>query len=135
MDSVADIVYEIFWRIPFHLPLELKGFLYQATRHISVGDILAPETLSWQGNSTGILSLKEAWNLLRSHAIEIPWSGLIWSKFVSPYLASMSWRLPQRKTSKESWEENNGTLPANWPTLFCPGFSVRVALFPLPLSL
>ena len=112
IDSIADIVCRNSWRIPFHLSLEINDLLYQATRHILVDDILAPETLSWQGNSTGTLFLKEAWNLLRSHATEIPWSDLIWNPFVNSHFASLSWHLLQRKTSTQSLAKKRGSSVA-----------------------
>lgn len=113
IDSIADIVCGNSWRIPFHLSSEINDLLYQATRHILVDDISAPETLSWQGNSTGTLFLKEAWNLLRSHAIEIPWSDLIWNTFVNSHFASLSWHLLQRKTSTQSLAKKRGSSMAS----------------------
>lgn len=87
MDSVANLIVENAWQIATQLPTELQEFLLLSTSLVSLGDNLVPDSPNWIGNSTGILSLREAWNLLRRSAAVTPWSGLIWNKFLNPRLA------------------------------------------------
>ena len=62
----------------------------------------------WQVTPTGNLSIKEAWNSLRTRATITPWSGLIWNKLVNPRLTCFSWRLMHRKTPTKSWAKQKG---------------------------
>ena len=89
-DLVEDIIHNYCWLTPNHLLLELIAFFHQSSSHILIGGSEVSYTLSWQGDSFGSLSLKYAWNLLRSAAVEVPWAGLIWNKFFCPRLAYFS---------------------------------------------
>eukprot|EP00268_Persea_americana_P069601 TRINITY_DN9918_c0_g1_i6.p1 TRINITY_DN9918_c0_g1~~TRINITY_DN9918_c0_g1_i6.p1 ORF type:complete len:242 (-),score=35.86 TRINITY_DN9918_c0_g1_i6:234-959(-) len=98
MDRVIGIIRENSWTIPPQLPFHLKDYLLQLTRDIFITDDSSPDTLSWMDDSSGNLSLKAAWHLLQTRAIDLPWTGLIWNKYVNPRLACFSWRLLLRKT-------------------------------------
>lgn len=84
MDSVIDIIHENYWTIPPQLPLHLKDYMLQSTRNILIADDSSPDTLSWIDSSFGNLSLKATWHLLRTHATDLPWTGLIWNKYMNP---------------------------------------------------
>ena len=74
-DLVANIIQNNSACIPTHLPVELQAFLLQSSSHIPIGGILVPDTLSWQGNHSGKLSLKEAWHTLRTSQAVVNWSA------------------------------------------------------------
>ena len=112
-DLVVDLIQRNSWTIPSHLPTDLKTFLLYWTNLLPLRGHSTIDTLSWQGNSSGILSLKEAWNMMRSTAVKVVWAGLIWTRFVSPCLACFSWRLRHRKTPTESWVKNKGICLAS----------------------
>ena len=120
----------------------IKDFLFQATRGILLVDEHSVDTIFWKDSSTGILSLKAAWDLVRSQATPPPWIGLIWNKVVNPRLACFAWRLLLRKLHQNLWpkvEVGTWLLDAifviygkkqtpifssyvAWPTPFGPGF-------------
>ena len=97
-DLVADIIEENLWCIPNHPPNHLKNFLDLFTSSISIASNSEDDHLLWQDSSSGDLSIKEAWNLLRTRENETLWSGFIWNKMINPRLACFSWRLMLRKT-------------------------------------
>eukprot|EP00268_Persea_americana_P022154 TRINITY_DN2203_c0_g1_i19.p1 TRINITY_DN2203_c0_g1~~TRINITY_DN2203_c0_g1_i19.p1 ORF type:complete len:116 (-),score=15.14 TRINITY_DN2203_c0_g1_i19:705-1052(-) len=100
-------------RIPPHLLAALKDFLSHATRDLLVADNSALNTLSWTTSASGNLSHRDAWHLLRIKATELPWTSLIWNKFVNPRLAGFSLRLPLRKTPTNSMAKNRGSQLAS----------------------
>ena len=66
-------------------------------------------TLSWFDSFSCNLSLKAAWNLLRSRAAELPWTSLIWE----PRLACFSWRLLHGKTPIDYLDKHRGNCMAS----------------------
>ena len=56
------------------------------------------DTIHRKDSTTGILSLKAAWDLLLSRASPPPWTDLVWITVVNPHLACFAWRLLLRKT-------------------------------------
>lgn len=76
-DSVAAIIKDYSWHIPNHPLADLQAFLQFSIANFALGELSILDTLSWQGNSSGLFSLKVAWNLLRSSASEVNWGRLI----------------------------------------------------------
>lgn len=74
-DLVADILVESSWHIPNQLPSQLKDFLTVSTNSMIIGDSSSRDLLHWQGS--GSLSIKPAWNMLRTRATETPSFRLI----------------------------------------------------------
>lgn len=107
-DLVADIIQNNCLCIPTHLLAELQAFLLQSTSHIPIGGISVPDTLSWQGNHSRNLSLKEARHTLRTRQAVVNWSGLVWNKIINSRLACFCWHLLQRKTPTDHWAKHRG---------------------------
>ena len=83
--TVADIMVDNRSHIPRRLTTERQEFLSNSVSSISIGDDSVLDHLSWEGDSScKLFSLREAWHLLRSKAIEPPWSALVLSKFSTP---------------------------------------------------
>lgn len=66
LNLVADIIGENSRHIPNHLPTQLKHFLALSTNSISIGSCSEGDLLQWKDSTSGDLSIKEAWNLLRT---------------------------------------------------------------------
>eukprot|EP00268_Persea_americana_P012881 TRINITY_DN15545_c1_g1_i1.p1 TRINITY_DN15545_c1_g1~~TRINITY_DN15545_c1_g1_i1.p1 ORF type:complete len:203 (-),score=27.55 TRINITY_DN15545_c1_g1_i1:1412-2020(-) len=113
MDCVDDIIHENSWSIPRVLPADLQDFLNHATSGILLGDCSLSDTPSWLDSSSCNLSLKATWNLLKTSATKLPWTGLICNKFVNPRLACFSWRLLHRKTPTDYLAKNRGSYMAS----------------------
>lgn len=113
MDWVIDIIHENSWTIPPQLPPHLKDYLLQSTRDILIADDSSLESLSWIVSSSGNLSLKVAWHLLRTRAIGLPLTDLILNKYVDPQLASFSWHLLHRKTPTDLVAKYRGCIIAS----------------------
>ena len=112
-DWFVDIIQGNSWKIPTNIPAEVLGFLLQQTNLIPTRDTLAPDTLSWKGNSTGVLSLKGAWDTLRSREAVVEWHGLVWNKLTNPRLSCFSWRLLLRKMPTDFWAMQKGCSMAS----------------------
>ena len=102
--------------------VDLMDFLYQASIGVLVADSSNMDTLSWLDTSSGNLPLKVAWSLMRSHGTNLPWTGLIWNKFVNPRMACFSWRLLHRKTPTYHLAKIEATL---WLLVATTIFSVK----------
>lgn len=86
MDRVNVIIHNNSWSIPQNLPDDLKDFLLHSTNDIMVANSSSPDSLYWMGSSSGILTLKAAWHLLRTRANCLPQTVLIWNKYANPRL-------------------------------------------------
>ncbi|XXG77318.1 hypothetical protein AAC387_Pa08g1490 [Persea americana] len=93
---------------PTQLLAELQAFLLLCTSLINIGDSPVPDTISWLGNATGVLSINDAWNLLRTKVAATSWFALIWNKFLNPHLTCPRWRLLHRKTPTDNWTKLRG---------------------------
>eukprot|EP00268_Persea_americana_P027438 TRINITY_DN26813_c0_g1_i6.p2 TRINITY_DN26813_c0_g1~~TRINITY_DN26813_c0_g1_i6.p2 ORF type:complete len:182 (+),score=20.95 TRINITY_DN26813_c0_g1_i6:4651-5196(+) len=107
-DRLADIIHNNSWRVPPHFPAELHDFLLQSTSQILLEGSSVTDSLLCQGNLTGTLSFKEAWNLLRSSQAGVNWLGPVWNKLMNPRLACFSWRLLHRKPPTDLWAKQRG---------------------------
>ena len=103
IDLVSDIIEDNSLHIPPQLSFLIKDFLSFSTNSMIIGGSTIRGHPFWQGTPTGNLSIKEAWNSLRTKGTTTPWSGLIWNKLVNPRMACFSWKLMHRKTPIESW--------------------------------
>lgn len=86
-DRVVDIIQGNSWIIPENIPAEVHSFLLQQTLIPPPPGSLGPDKLSWKGNASGILSLKSAWNTLRSREAKVDWHGLVWNNLIHPRLS------------------------------------------------
>ena len=112
MDLVVDITQGLSWSIPDSIPAEVRSFLIQKTELIPLSHSV-PDKLSWIGHASGALSLKSAWNTLRSSREAIVWSGLAWNKIINPRLSCFSWRLLLRKTPTDTLVMHTGCSMAS----------------------
>ncbi|XXG90407.1 hypothetical protein AAC387_Pa12g2181 [Persea americana] len=107
---VVDITQGLSWSIPDSIPAEVRSFLIQKTELIPLSHSV-PDKLSWIGHASGALSLKSAWNTLRSSKEAVVWSGLAWNKIINPRLSYFSWRLLLRKTPTDTLVMHTGQAP------------------------
>ena len=89
-DRVADLIQGNSWTIPATFQEEVQNFLLQQTNLIALPDPFTPDTLSWKGSASGVLTPKLAWESLRSREAAVEWYGLVWNKFIYPRLSCFS---------------------------------------------
>ena len=111
-DRVEDIIQGLSWSIPVTIPARVRSFLLQKTELIPLSTSIL-DKLSWIGHASGALSLKSAWNTLRSSREAIVWSGLAWNKIINPRLSCFSWRLLLRKTPTDTLVMHTGCSMAS----------------------
>lgn len=99
------------WLILNHLPPMLKLYLQSAT-NITIPTPLSVYSISWVGNASGILSLQDAWNLVRSRAATVPWSSLVWNNLVNPLISCFVWWPLHKRTPMQNWARSNGVCHA-----------------------
>lgn len=56
-----------------------------------------PDSLMWKHNSSGILTLKDAFDFKRHHFPKLTWTKPTWSKDISPSKSLLLWRLMHDK--------------------------------------
>jgi len=59
------------------------------------------DKLAWKHNSTGLLSLKEAYDFKKHHFPKVSWAKVIWSKDIPPSKSLLVWRLMLNKISTD----------------------------------
>lgn len=107
-DLVKDIIQGNSWLIPSHLPDGLRAFLLQAANQFLLGGPSVKDTLSWQGHPTSSLSLKAAWNILRTSADKVVRVGLILAKFCFSKSCLFQLAPPPQENPTDYWAKNRG---------------------------
>jgi len=80
------------WNLPpdiFNAFPQLRTFVNKIDVPISDKE----DSLVWKHNSTGTLSLKEAYEFKKNQFPKLSWTSLIWSKDIPPSKSIMVWRL------------------------------------------
>lgn len=111
--TVANIIHERSWSIPDNIPADVRSFLQRTCTNIHLPANLTVDHLCWTGNSSGILSLTEAWNQVRSRAVACPWASLAWGKLIHPRFSCFIWRLLHKKTPTQAWTRSIGFILAS----------------------
>jgi len=75
-----------------HFPT-LRNLVYQVTLPVQTKS----DSLVWKHNSTGILTLKGAYDFKRHHLPKLNWTKTIWSKDIPPSKSLLAWRLMHGK--------------------------------------
>ncbi|RWR86590.1 pentatricopeptide repeat-containing protein isoform X1 [Cinnamomum micranthum f. kanehirae] len=112
-DQVADLIQGNSWSIPASIPAEVQGYLLQQTYLFPLFGTSAPDKLSWSGVASRVLTLKLAWDTLRSRQAAVAWDGLVWNKILNPRLSCFSWRLLLRKMPTDYWAMQKGISMAS----------------------
>lgn len=80
-DHASDLILDSKWAFSTNLNPEVEALLAQ-----HCGSLLcnsnAEDTLQWTGANSSILTMKDAWNLVRSRSCIKSWSPYVWSKFM-----------------------------------------------------
>ncbi|XXG48919.1 hypothetical protein AAC387_Pa02g3239 [Persea americana] len=88
------------WQIPSNLPPDISSQLSSAISLLSP-TLSDKDIPSWKESPDGQLSLKAAWNLIRSRAPKLHWPSLIWNGFSHHTTCCFGWRLMHNRTPTE----------------------------------
>lgn len=107
-NRVVNLIQGNSWSIPATIPAEVWSYLLQQTNLLPLSGTSATDNLSWIGSASGVLTLRIAWDTLRSRKAAVEWDGLVWNNILNPRLSCFSWRLLLRKTPTDFWAMQNG---------------------------
>ncbi|XXG61034.1 hypothetical protein AAC387_Pa04g2792 [Persea americana] len=106
------------WHIPSNLPPDISSQLSSAISLLS-STLSDKDIPSWKESPDGQLSLKIAWNLIRSRAPKLHWPSLIWNGISHHTTCCFGWRLMHYKTPTEQRLKRLGYSLASRCNLCC----------------
>ncbi|CAJ2642122.1 unnamed protein product [Trifolium pratense] len=110
--KVSDIIHDQKWNIPFHLELlfpTLKNIVQKVTLPVEPLE----DQLCWNNDSSGVLTMKDAYDFKRLHFPVKAWAKTIWCKEVPPSKSLLVWRLMQDKIpTDDKLVERGYSLPS-----------------------
>lgn len=95
-----------------HLPQTIMQHLQSAT-NIIIHASLQADLVSWVGSTNGNLSFQTTWNLVRSRAIVVPQSSLLWNMIVNLRISCFVWRLIHKRTPMQNCTRSIGVQLAS----------------------
>lgn len=93
---VKDFIKDSCWTIPQWL-LDSSSDFARELKQVFIPIYQAADELVWSGNDSGVLSLKEAYDLVHGRVLTENWPKFIWSKAIPPSKSFLLWRLLHHK--------------------------------------
>lgn len=102
--SVSDFIDVDKWIIPSSL-LEHYPHLNNEIAQVIIPKSAASDKLCWIGNSSGILSFKDAMNVFRPVQSQVfsSWSKSLWNPVIPSSKSFIAWRLLHKKMATANW--------------------------------
>ncbi|GAU47353.1 hypothetical protein TSUD_190190 [Trifolium subterraneum] len=94
--KVSDILLNHSWNIPADLD-NLFAALKTFVRQVTLSNQNVPDKLIWKHNTSGELSMKDAYEFKRLKAPQKSWAKIIWCMEIPPSKSLLAWRLMQDK--------------------------------------
>ncbi|GAU14067.1 hypothetical protein TSUD_168920 [Trifolium subterraneum] len=94
--KASDILLNHSWNIPADLD-NLFPTLKTIVRQVTLSNQNVPDKLIWKHNTSGELSMKDAYEFKRLKAPQKSWAKIIWCMEIPPSKSLLAWRLMQDK--------------------------------------
>lgn len=112
-DSFSDYIENFHWKLPPNLTQTfptLRNLVHQVTLPMQK----QTDSLVWKHNTSGMLSLKDAFEFKRNHFPKLNWTKTIWSKDIHPSKSLLPWKLVHDKLPTD---ENLATRGCSLPSM------------------
>ncbi|KAL6142125.1 hypothetical protein ACLB2K_060408 [Fragaria x ananassa] len=90
-NTVSDFIHDGNWNLPPLLQLHFPDICEIISRVPIAFD--SHDRLIWMPSTSGILTARDAYSFLRIHLPPLAWSKVIWSKFITPRMSMLAWKV------------------------------------------
>lgn len=105
LDKISTLINGQSWQIPDSLPKVIKQCL-QPAYYLPLPPQPELDFASWWANPSGILSIKETWNTVRTPATSVPWLKLVWNQIIRLCVSTLIWSSQEKLT--QAWAKSIG---------------------------
>jgi len=107
--SLSDYILNGHWHFPYNL-IHLFPTLRSLAAQVTIPLQDKSDTLVWKHTSSGMLTLKDAYEYKRHHPPKTLWAKSIWSKDIPPEKSLLAWRIMHDKVPTDDNLMSRGCL-------------------------
>ncbi|KAL6191890.1 hypothetical protein ACLB2K_038279 [Fragaria x ananassa] len=110
-NTVSDFIHDGNWNLPPLLQLHFPNICEIISRVPIAFD--SHDRLIWMPSTFGILTARDAYSFLRIHLPPLAWSKVIWSKFITPRMSMLAWKVLKGRVISDDFLQTRGVSLAS----------------------